>query len=67
MALSFMQWTGLMTSNGRLQCPGCGRFRKEADFPDQDEAIHVAGAVVDVVPECRWCREEKTRKPAKGA
>jgi len=35
MTLSMMQEMGLYDEHGRCRCPGCGKFRKRSDIPDQ--------------------------------
>ena len=62
MPLSMIQEMGLYDENGRCRCPGCGKFRKRSDIPDQEGHIEFgSGAIrghLHVAPMCFECLRE---------
>ena len=60
MTLSMMQEMGLYDEHGRCRCPGCGKFRKRSDIPDQAWSIRLGPGVghMEVAALCFECLRE---------
>ena len=62
MTLSMMQEMGLYDEHGRCRCPGCGRFRKRSDIPDQQGHFEFGSGPIrghiHVAPLCFKCLGE---------
>jgi len=59
MPLSMIQEMGLYDENGRYRCPGCGKFRKRSDIPDQQGHFDILpGFHINLAPLCVKCLRE---------
>ena len=55
MPLSDRQILALHDERGRVRCPGCGRYRKPADFPEQPAHAQAPGMIIELAPVCGAC------------
>jgi len=62
--LTYRQRLDLTDASGRLRCPGCGRWRREADFAAQQTTLDlVGGGTCTMMPLCRECLAPQEETP----
>lgn len=57
--LSMRAEMSLWDINGRCRCPGCGKYRKRSDIPDQQTTACGGGMIISLLPVCRTCLDSQ--------